>query len=342
MDKICRFCNLQLNENNIYDKSAKLLYNCNNIECITAYKYTCFKIFSCLHYCYLSNTSTSCFCIVPNCNKNKINLLCNDFKNNDNFLCCICYDSLLKYPCIVLDCKHIFHHKCFSMYLNKNKLLKGSDISFSFLKCFLCNIPILNIKNHLDFQIIIDYYKDLMIKIDNIIYSMIENDEISVLNYPELTDPDSIYFNNFYLFGKEKFQFILCYRCEEPYFGGLKSCLIENTEEIVDNIVNNIENKICINCIDSNDIEGIIDCVEHGRNNICFKCRFCCNEASHFCFGTTHFCEDCHYKQLTGDLLTSKKLSELPKCNKYKCFLLGNHPVNGKEYAIGCSLCKLK
>ncbi len=32
--------------------------------------------------------------------------------------------------------------------------------------------------------------------------------------------------------------------------------------------------------------------------------------------------------------------SELPLCNKDKCEVGGNHPPNGEEYALGCSLCK--
>ncbi len=45
-----------------------------------------------------------------------------------------------------------------------------------------------------------------------------------------------------------------------------------------------------------------------------WKCKFCCNISSWFCWGNTHFCESCHKKQVAGDYMTKKKPSDLPKC----------------------------
>jgi hypothetical protein len=30
----------------------------------------------------------------------------------------------------------------------------------------------------------------------------------------------------------------------------------------------------------------------------------------------------------------------LPKCDKKTCEVGGNHPPNGEEYALGCSICR--
>ena len=39
-------------------------------------------------------------------------------------------------------------------------------------------------------------------------------------------------------------------------------------------------------------------CPKHGTEAIEWKCKFCCSVASWFCWGTTHFCDDCHRKQV--------------------------------------------
>lgn len=74
------------------------------------------------------------------------------------------------------------------------------------------------------------------------------------------------------------------------------------------------------------------DCKKHGKDYIEFKCRFCCSVALWFCFGTTHFCELCH--QVAND-------SRKKECPGVKdCPLKIDHPPTGKEYALGCGLCR--
>ena len=58
-----------------------------------------------------------------------------------------------------------------------------------------------------------------------------------------------------------------------------------------------------------------------------------------YCWGSTHFCTDCHKKQEGGEYLTRKPLSELPKCDG-KCPLGVKHPPNGTEFALGCGICR--
>ena len=87
-------------------------------------------------------------------------------------------------------------------------------------------------------------------------------------------------------------------------------------------------------------ILGVTDCPKHGKDYIEYKCRFCCKIASWFCWETTHFCEDCHKRQNNHDYLNKYSLDKLPKCNKSTCEVGGNHPPNGNEYALGCSLCR--
>ena len=94
-----------------------------------------------------------------------------------------------------------------------------------------------------------------------------------------------------------------------------------------------------------------------------FKCRFCCAVATYFCGGMCHYCDPCHDK--AGDLTDlfvdsisilwnfidysfffsngwkTKDASKLPKCpGKDKCPLGIDHPPNGVEFPIGCSVCR--
>lgn len=379
----CLYCDREIKFKEIH---------CNSQECNTLFKYKCKKILPCGHDCFLASTSTKCICLINKCfyNKSKCNInptktntltsLFKSFSDCDNDIsskylikdCMYCLDKIDKYPLIITDCNHLFHHKCISLLFNSNKISNGDEINLNFIKCCSC-LSKLKLSNHTDFTAILNYYDGLERKIEDIIFIQIEKENIE--RNKEIIDKDSRYYNNPIKFCFDKFRFYLCYKCENPFYGGLKECLLpEVNVDIKDNkstlsidsvdVVNedkkndsnnikeetcyfeefkNVEeiraSKVCINCIDSSNIKGVLDCEIHGREHILFKCRFCCNESSHFCWGTTHFCEECHFKQLKGDLLTTKKLNELPKCDKSICFLKGNHSLNGYEFAIGCQLC---
>ena len=87
-------------------------------------------------------------------------------------------------------------------------------------------------------------------------------------------------------------------------------------------------------------VAGTTDCKIHGKDFIEYKCKFCCKIASWFCWGTTHFCEDCHARQCKGDYVSKYPKEKLPKCNHKTCELRMKHPLNGEEFALGCSVCR--
>ena len=65
--------------------------------------------------------------------------------------------------------------------------------------------------------------------------------------------------------------------------------------------------------------------------------------ASFFCWGTTHFCTDCHTRQMKGDYVSRLKPSQLMQCRGSKtCPLRVSHPPNGTRtpFPLGCSLCR--
>ena len=101
----------------------------------------------------------------------------------------------------------------------------------------------------------------------------------------------------------------MCFRCKKPYFGGMPSCeeAARGDEDY------NPEDLVCGACA-GNDLGDT--CAVHGAEFIEFKCqvglvirlklKFCCSVASWYCWGKTHFCDDCHAQQVKGNYLTRK------------------------------------
>jgi hypothetical protein len=135
-------------------------------------------------------------------------------------------------------------------------------------------------------------------------------------------------------FAMRKFAYYMCSKCSQPYFGGLRSCDLEQ-EELRD--VQQDE-MVCGGCsvigvevpaqpsappaFPSNPpvcvSHGLIcagvpwlrqSCPKHGLEAIEYKCKFCCSVASWFCWGTTHFCDSCHRKQV-GPILCSTRCAQ--------------------------------
>jgi E3 ubiquitin-protein ligase MYCBP2 len=132
------------------------------------------------------------------------------------------------------------------------------------------------------------------------------------------------------------FCFYECVRCHNVYFGGKKECE-DNSDQM-----QNPNELLCPNCIATapRTKPGSKNCPRHGYEFIEYKCRFCCSEASYFCWGTTHFCVPCYKRQNRGDHMTNKKAHQLPQCpGPTQCPLGIKHPPNGQEFVLGCSLC---
>lgn len=83
----------------------------------------------------------------------------------------------------------------------------------------------------------------------------------------------------------------MCFKCKNPYFGGLKSCENNNDAAMKEYKPSEL---VCASCAADCVGGGIKDCKEHGKDFIEFKCKFCCNVSQWFCWGNTHFCESCH------------------------------------------------
>eukprot|EP00397_Hematodinium_sp_SG-2012_P042508 GEMP01047036.1.p1 GENE.GEMP01047036.1~~GEMP01047036.1.p1 ORF type:complete len:257 (+),score=47.30 GEMP01047036.1:622-1392(+) len=145
-----------------------------------------------------------------------------------------------------------------------------------------------------------------------------------------------------------KMAFYECEVCKEPYYGGEVECgENEGDAGVPPARVPNDEVQqamamelVCRGCSS----KGQQSCAAHGNDFLGWKCRYCCErEAQYFCFGTTHFCRQCHDQWQMG-VAERRNLQRGLLCRGgAHCIFGGEHPPhaeNGRDdYALGCSYC---
>lgn len=302
---------------------------CNNEECRDNYLKSCKQFLNCGHSCLGHANENNCIigCIDKNCNEYN-----DKFNQNKDEFCVICYTEVLEAsPCIKLDCGHIFHYKCIEQRIKKGYI--GPAISLKFMNCPSCN-QWMSAKNNKDIQDLIEPYNKLLNTLIKITKERIKFEGLD--KHDRLKDPNDIYYNNPMKYGFDKILYCMCYKCKKPYFTGLKDCMQPPNER--DHDPNDL---ICGKCGALDGVAGINSCKKHGKEFIEYKCKFCCKVSSWFCWGTTHFCDECHARQCKGDYVTKIPRDKLPICpGKDKCGLKIYHPNNGEEFALGCSICR--
>mmetsp|Transcript_18614 Transcript_18614/g.26102 ORF Transcript_18614/g.26102 Transcript_18614/m.26102 type:complete len:576 (+) Transcript_18614:22-1749(+) len=310
--KHCRFCGCQLNRASKSD-------TCNSEECTKKLALVCKKTKSCGHPCGgIANESSCLPCLLPECIEKNHDKSTNITQTGDDF-CNICWtEDLNSAPCVRLDCGHIFHYECI-----KTKLVNkwsGARITFSFLECPLCKALITH--NDPALKKILQPAMEL--------YEVVKKKAVDRLEFvglnqaKEITDPNSQFHKNPVKYALYRFSYFPCYKCQKPYFGGERACEAARADDF------DPKELICGACVDPSKKSS---CTIHGTEYIEYKCKFCCSPAIWFCWGTTHFCENCH-KQATT-------IVKVPKENLPKCTCSIKHPPNGEEYCLGCSYCRI-
>jgi E3 ubiquitin-protein ligase MYCBP2 len=117
----------------------------------------------------------------------------------------------------------------------------------------------------------------------------------------------------------DKLLFFMCSKCHRPFFGGMAECGGADPQEEL----------TCSRCARS--FQGIA-CNKHPETLMSYKCFYCCRQALFFCFGTTHYCPECHTRPY-----------EIQKGPWRECdgtCQFAPHPLNGQPtihgYCAGC------
>eukprot|EP00002_Diphylleia_rotans_P039326 TRINITY_DN9099_c0_g1_i2.p1 TRINITY_DN9099_c0_g1~~TRINITY_DN9099_c0_g1_i2.p1 ORF type:complete len:433 (+),score=56.03 TRINITY_DN9099_c0_g1_i2:220-1518(+) len=293
---------------------------CEQDECQKKLEHSCHKTHPCGHRCIGIKGEKHCIpCMNDTC--------CKDGSIDSDF-CNICWvEELRQGPCIRLDCGHMFHYLCI---LNKLKQKwQGPRIHFTFLNCPLCNQRMRHpsLEEHMKEFFLLE--EDVKQKAHTrLIYE-------GLGSASQITTIGSRFYNDPIGFAVDRFSYYQCYVCQRAYFGGQRLCeQNEDEEKLFDP-----SELVCGSC-SSNDTNQ--SCKEHGSDFIEYKCCYCCNIATWYCWGRTHFCHECHEKQQRGDYLTKKPRGSLPKCpGPSQCKLRIRHPPNGEEFSLGCAICRI-
>eukprot|EP00485_Elphidium_margaritaceum_P006820 CAMPEP_0202698210 /NCGR_PEP_ID=MMETSP1385-20130828/11478_1 /ASSEMBLY_ACC=CAM_ASM_000861 /TAXON_ID=933848 /ORGANISM="Elphidium margaritaceum" /LENGTH=810 /DNA_ID=CAMNT_0049354861 /DNA_START=95 /DNA_END=2527 /DNA_ORIENTATION=+ len=324
----CRFCEKTLDASNMAERDPNLgpgLDNvCNSHECKEKRNWSCDRVLPCGHNCIGLRGHDCIPCLSPKCLPKNADL-------TDEEFCNICWvDPLRAAPCVKLGCKHYFHFLC--LWQKIDRKWPAARITFGFLNCPLCKQQI----HHPALEPVTKQYYDLYAEIEK---DAIERVKIEGLQHDKkLTDPNSPYHNNLSKYAMDRLAFYPCSKCKKPYFGGMKACEEAGLEQ-AENYKQ--EHLVCGSCASGPNAKS---CARHGKKYITYKCKFCCQVSSWYCWGSTHFCDSCHKRQEQGDYLNRKPLSELPQCpGPDKCPLGVDHPPNGAaEYSLGCVVCLKK
>jgi len=288
----CRFCGVQLNVSNGLNKNQppSLRLVCNQKDCLTKRDNSCLQMQRCGHCCGGIKDEVKCLpCLHPDCERD------NTQKNSD--YCNICWvEDLGSAPCIQLDCGHIFHYSCATSKISNG--WSGARISFGFLDCALCKKQMSHPALASDLKPLLQLYEQVKAKaIQRLQFLKLDKSK-------EITNAQSPYFNAPEKYALYHFSYFTCFKCKNPYFGGERACEGNQMMEF------DPKELVCGGCSDST---GKDDCQKHGKDYIEYKCKFCCNVAIWFCWGNTHFCDECHKKAST--------IAKVPKKGSSKMFM---------------------
>ena len=327
--KKCRFCDVEIKGFNMGPDDDV----CNSTECRERYKVSCKKRLRCGHKCFGVNGERVC----PPCIDDECPQYGGQFDQNKDSFCNICFtEGLGSSPIIVTSCGHYMHYLCLKKRLETKWI--GPKITFNHCLCPACN-KWFDVESVPEIQKMITENKKLYESIKEMALKRLKFEDLD--KDPRLTDPKSPWFGKNVEFAMKRLSYYMCYVCKKPYFAGRREC--GNDPNMNNDDPNkNYDPKDCVCGKDANlsGVAGKTDCPKHGKDFIEYKCKFCCKIASWFCWGTTHFCEDCHKRQCNGDYVSKYSKDRLPKCNKATCEVGGNHPPNGEEFALGCSICR--
>ena len=327
--KRCRYCDTEIKSNNRGPDDDV----CNDSDCRKRYMIACKKVLPCGHKCFGVNGERKC----PPCIDKECRNFNGQFGQCKDDYCIICYtEGLGASPMVELSCGHYMHYLCVKKRLETKWI--GPKITFNHCLCPSCN-KWFDCNSVPDLQKMIDENKKLYEEIKEMSLKRLEFEDLD--KDPRLTDPNSPWFGKKVEFALKRLSYYMCYVCKKPYFAGRREC--GNDPNMNNDDPNkNYDPKDCVCGKDANlsGVAGKTNCDKHGKDFIEYKCKFCCKIASWFCWGTTHFCEDCHKRQCNNDYVSKYPKDKLPKCNKATCEVGGNHPPNGEEFALGCSICR--
>ncbi|RNF19706.1 excreted/secreted protein 66 [Trypanosoma conorhini] len=214
-------------------------------------------------------------------------------------LCLICLCDFEEGSGVTLDCGHCFHRECLTEFSSRADSFRarGEHVVFTYAVCpGGCGMQIRHVAAPLS-----EYMGRLRREIDG-------DAEIRIREMANKTLEDLLYY--------------ICYRCGKPYYGGERRCFRSGNGEPV----KKPSELICSDCCDD------FLCPQHRHKYVLYKCRYCCNPATHLSFGNRYLCNRCDKRWETTEP------EPIPCPGPGECPLKGSHGTEG-SVALGCMLC---
>ncbi|XP_060598858.1 E3 ubiquitin-protein ligase MYCBP2-like [Ruditapes philippinarum] len=283
---------------------------------------SCVKVLFCGHQCAGYRDEPQC----PPCMDKDCIHKGHGQTGDDN--CAVCYtDPLRAAPCILLNCGHKYHLHCVKRIL-ENKWV-GPRITFNFILCPMCKQPM----DHPELQSLLNPIHELNEEVKRKALTRLQYEGLEKSD--QITNSASPYYNNPAQFAMDRYCYYTCFKCNRPFFGGAAQC-----EDGAGDVNLKPEELICSAC---SGVQGVQNCNIHGTDFIEYKCRYCCTVAVFYCFGNTHFCNECHNDNIRvagmGDNLPKCPAGPCGKQLTEDCPLGIEHAPNGTEFCLGCGLC---
>lgn len=306
---------------------------CQERECVSKMRSMCNKELGCGHRCCGVKSETSCLpCLEPHC--------LGSGSSHHQLVpvqeCQICWEMLRSGPCIQISCGHLYHLDCAKERVRQG--FPGPQISFNFMYCPLCGVQGSELAGaqsstgavtmeHPSLLVELEPFIKLRGKVVKLAKRRLKRTkDKQVLEHLQ---PGGKFDGRPADYALQLYMYFQCAKCKKPYFGGEKNCQNADNGENRDYAPGDL---ICGSCsaVMSGD-----NCPKHGVDAIEWKCKYCCSVASWFCWGTTHMCDSCHSQCAASSAPKKQNCSSAATCP-----LKMKHPPPGREFCLGCAICR--
>ncbi|KAK9841113.1 hypothetical protein WJX74_000206 [Apatococcus lobatus] len=269
---------------------ARLHLICQAAACQALLQKACLKRLPCSHWCCGLREEPACLPCLEGCSSQQpggrsVSL---------GEACQLCWEELSSAPSLALTCGHLCHAHCAEEQLQKG--FPGPNISLNFLFCPSCGpghaaeqaaCPQHALaRSHLDHPALQGLLqKPLRLRDQLATCARARLRMEGLLHSEPALQPGAEFDGRPVDYALSKFLFFECSKCFKPYFGGRREC---GAGPGGDGVEFNKQELLCATCMGSD------KCQEHGADFIEWKCHYCCNVSSWFCWGSTHMCNECH------------------------------------------------
>ncbi|KAF6264521.1 hypothetical protein COO60DRAFT_1457625 [Scenedesmus sp. NREL 46B-D3] len=306
---------------------------CSSGSCRSRLSELCTRQLPCGHFCCGVRGTSPCLpCFQEGCNSQA------RLEGDGN--CCFCFEPLPSAAVIALDCEagHFVHLACAWKCLQVG--CPGPALTFDFLFCPLCgsgkegrcgNIQVMTAQPHLQhsqLQAALDRPLSMRQQVVQLAKQRLKLE--GAAKQDEQLQPGGKFDGRPVDWALSKYVFFECSKCRLPYYGGARQCgaaapaAAGNAPAAYD-----ATELVCGGC--SAQAAGN-NCPMHGTEFVAWKCKYCCNVASWYCWGATHMCSRCH------DNPSQRYGHRCP--GPGRCLLAVPHPPPGKSACLGCEACR--